>query len=151
MVGGYTENYQNHKNSQNRGWALARVWVLARDALHNEVRQIARVQGWLCLEKCDVISNWQRWSTTKLTGQNRFMSLSGGYRMAVMCKLFFTNGRQWDPYPDVVSQARLSLGRRESGQIPIRLLYCILSNRVPNEVSVNINWDAFWKSRFPSF
>ena len=37
------------------------------------------------------------------------------------------------------SQPSLSLGRRESGQIPIRLLYCILSSRVPNEVGVNIN------------
>ena len=36
----------------------------------------------------------------------------------------------------VVSQARLSLGRRESCQIPIRLLYCVLSSRVPNEVGV---------------
>ena len=48
---------------------------------------------------------------------------------------------------EVVSQARLSLGRRESGQIPIWLLYCILSSRAPNEVGVNINWDAFCKSR----
>ena len=47
----------------------------------------------------------------------------------------------------LVSQARLSLGRRESGQIPIRLLYCILSSRAPNEVGVNINWDAFCKGR----
>ena len=47
----------------------------------------------------------------------------------------------------VVSQARLSLWRRESGQIPIRLLCCILSSRAPNEVGVNINWDVFCKGR----
>ena len=40
-----------------------------------------------------------------------------------------------------------SLGRRESGQILIRLLYCILSSRAPNEVGVNINWDTFCKGR----
>ena len=44
---------------------------------------------------------------------------------------------------NVVSQPRLSRGKRESGQIPIRLLYCILSSRAPNEVGVNINWDVF--------
>ena len=43
----------------------------------------------------------------------------------------------------VLSQARLSCGKRESGQVPIRLLCCILSSRAPNEVSVNINWDMF--------
>ena len=43
------------------------------------------------------------------------------------------------------SQPSLSLGRRESGQIPIRLLYCILSSRATDEVGVNINWDAFWE------
>ena len=42
-------------------------------------------------------------------------------------------------------------GRRESGQIPIRLLYCILSSRVPNEVDVNINWDTFCKGRSSVF
>ena len=47
----------------------------------------------------------------------------------------------------LVSQARLSLRRRESGQIPIRLLYCILSSRAPNEVGVSINWNAFCKGR----
>ena len=47
----------------------------------------------------------------------------------------------------IVSQPRLSCGNRESGQIPIRLLYCILSSRAPNEVGVNINWDAFCKGR----
>ena len=36
---------------------------------------------------------------------------------------------------------------RESGQIPVRLLYCILSSRAVNEVGVNINWDAFYKGR----
>ena len=46
-----------------------------------------------------------------------------------------------------VSQPRLSRGKRESGQILIRLLYCILSSRVPNEVGVNINWDTFCKGR----
>ena len=48
-------------------------------------------------------------------------------------------------------QARLSLGRRESGQIPIRFLYCILSSRAPNKVSVNINWDVFCKGRSSVF
>ena len=51
------------------------------------MRQIARVQGWPRLEKYDIISNWQRCSMTKLTGQNQFTrSLSGGYkwRMAVV-------------------------------------------------------------------
>ena len=39
----------------------------------------------------------------------------------------------------IVSQARLSHREgRESGQVPIRLLYCILSSRVPNDVGVNI-------------
>ena len=28
---GLTENYPNHRNSKNRGWALARVWTFARD------------------------------------------------------------------------------------------------------------------------
>ena len=32
---------------------------------------------------------------------------------------------------------------RESGQIPIRLWYCILSSSASNEVVVNINWDVF--------
>ena len=31
MVGGYTENYPYHRNTQNRGWALAQVWALVRD------------------------------------------------------------------------------------------------------------------------
>ena len=43
----------------------------------------------------------------------------------------------------LVLPARLSSGRRESVQIPIRLLCCILSSRVPNEVAVNISWDLF--------
>ena len=47
----------------------------------------------------------------------------------------------------LVSQARLSLRSRESGQIPIRLLYCIVSSSISNEVGVNINWDVFWKGR----
>jgi len=50
----------------------------------------------------------------------------------------------------VVSQARLSLGRRESGQIPIRLLCCTLSSKAPNEVGVNINWDTFCKGKSSS-
>ena len=45
----------------------------------------------------------------------------------------------------VVSQARLSLGTRESGQIPIRLLYYMLSSRASDKVGVNINWDVFCK------
>ena len=49
--------------------------------------------------------------------------------------------------PNLVLQARLSLGRRECGQIPIRLLYCILSSRVPNEVGVSINWNVFLQGR----
>ena len=44
----------------------------------------------------------------------------------------------------LILQARLSLGRRESDQIHIRLLYC---SRVPNEVGVNMNWDVFCKGR----
>ena len=40
----------------------------------------------------------------------------------------------------LVSQARLSRRRRESGQIPISLL---LSSSVPNEVGMNISWDMF--------
>ena len=40
---------------------------------------------------------------------------------------------------ELVLQARLSRGRRESGQVPIRLLCCILSSRAPNEVGVNMN------------
>ena len=51
----------------------------------------------------------------------------------------------------LVSQPRLSRGKRDSGQIPIRHLYCILSSRVPNEVGVNINWDAFCKGRSSVF
>jgi len=47
----------------------------------------------------------------------------------------------------VVSQARLSLGTRESGQIPIRLLYYMLSSRASDKVGVNINWDVFCKGR----
>ena len=47
------------------------------------------------------------------------------------------------------SQPSLSLGRRESGQIPIRLLYWILSSRATNEVGVNINWYAFWEGWSP--
>ena len=43
----------------------------------------------------------------------------------------------------IVSQPRLSRGKREFGQIPIRLLYCILSSSASNEVGVNINWDMF--------
>ena len=39
----------------------------------------------------------------------------------------------------LVSQARLSRRRRESGQIPISLL---LSSSVPNEVGVSISWDV---------
>ena len=39
----------------------------------------------------------------------------------------------------LVLRARLSRGERESGQIPIRLWYCILSSRASNEVGVNIN------------
>ena len=31
MVGGYTENLENHKTVKIGGWTLARVWVLARD------------------------------------------------------------------------------------------------------------------------
>ena len=37
----------------------------------------------------------------------------------------------------IVSQARLSPERRESGQTPIRLLCCILSNRASNDVFRN--------------
>ena len=31
MVGGYTENLENNKTVKIRGWALDRVWALARD------------------------------------------------------------------------------------------------------------------------
>ena len=47
----------------------------------------------------------------------------------------------------IVLRARFSRGERESGQIPIRLLYCILSSRASNEVGMNISWDAFCKGR----
>ena len=50
----------------------------------------------------------------------------------------------------IVSQARLSLRRRESGQIPIRLLYCILSSRAPDEVGVNINGTRSANAGLPS-
>ena len=43
------------------------------------------------------------------------------------------------------------LGGESSGHIPIRLLYCILSSRAPNEVGVNINWDGFRKGRSSVF
>ena len=46
----------------------------------------------------------------------------------------------------LVSQARLSLGEGKSGQIHVWFLYCILSSRAPDEVGMNINWDAFWSS-----
>ena len=41
----------------------------------------------------------------------------------------------------LVSQARLSRRRKESGQIPISLL--LSSSVLPNEVGVNISWDMF--------
>ena len=40
----------------------------------------------------------------------------------------------------LVSQARLSRRRRESGQIPINLL--LSSSVLPNEVGVSISWDV---------
>ena len=41
------------------------------------------------------------------------------------------------------SLAAQTLTQEESGQIPIRVWYCILSSSASNEVGVNINWDVF--------
>ena len=44
---------------------------------------------------------------------------------------------------DETSLAGQTLTQEESGQIPIRLWYCILSSSASNEVGVNINLDVF--------
>ena len=66
---------------------------------------------------------------------------------SVACNCNYIMDTRYCELGALVSQARLSLRRRKSGQIPIRLLYCVLSSSASNEVGVNINWDVFCKSR----
>ena len=47
------------------------------------------------------------------------------------------------------SFAAQTLTREESGQIFIRLCYCILSTSTANEVGVNINWYMFYIAGLP--
>ena len=109
------------------------------DRDHRAAESAQQRESWLVRQErsaerlaCGSPSNNPHWAGSR--AQKEEVSLGTKLRKELLKLHTTTPVLHWK----IVSQARLSLRRGESGQIPFRLLCCILSSSASNELGVNI-------------